>query len=97
MAQNGTDLPKFGIVDPAQAACVQLLEQALQDARAGNVNTVAVVCVGPGGFGSAFAGPHADKLYLGLGACSKKLLSMVDGEEQQKPRKPTILHARPVG
>jgi hypothetical protein len=96
MAMNG-DTPKIEILDPAKLECIQLLEQVLADAKAGNVVAVAIVACGASGFGAAFAGNDAPKLNLGLDSAKATLLQMVSGGQQpgtQQPRKPTIVPAR---
>jgi hypothetical protein len=54
------------ILNPASVACVALLEQVLETAKAGGVTTVAVVAAGPSDFGAQIAGPDASKIMLGL-------------------------------
>lgn len=72
-------------LDQASAACVQLLEQVLADARAGNVRSVCIVACGPGGFGASFAGPNAPELNLGLDTAKASILQMVSQPQKRSP------------
>lgn len=80
MSTNGVHIdipPAASVVDPAQAACIQLLEQVLATARAGDVRSVCIVACGPGGFGASFAGPDAPQLNLGLDSAKASIMQAV--------------------
>lgn len=84
-------------------ACVQLLEQVLADAKAGNITTVGVVACGPGDFGAQIAGPDARSVYLGCGVLADKIIRAVTqpavdmSPTIMRPKAaPHILRPRPV-
>lgn len=52
---------------PGQAECIELLEKALADAKAGKITTCGIVACGPVDFATAIAGPDAPRLFLGTG------------------------------
>lgn len=56
-------------------ACIELLEQVLSDARAGNITTVGVVACGSSDFGAQIAGPDARSVYLGCGVLQTKIVA----------------------
>lgn len=65
------------IINESSQACVDLLEQVLRDAKAGNITTVGVVACGPNDFGAQIAGPDARSVYLGCGVLQKKIVDAV--------------------
>lgn len=65
------------VLDESSQACVELLEQVLADAMAGNINTVGIVACGKGDFGAQIAGPDARSVYLGCGVLQNKIISAV--------------------
>lgn len=64
-------------MNDSSEACVQLLEQILADAKAGNITTVGVVACGPSDFGAQIAGPDARSVNLGLDVLKQKIISAV--------------------
>ncbi len=64
-------------LSPAEQACVELLETALADAKAGRVSSCAVIACGPGDFGASFAGPDAARLNLGLDHCKATIMAKI--------------------
>ena len=78
MNSEGTILRASGMSE-AQEACVEVLEQALDEVRAGNVDAVAVVCCFKAGFASAMAGSRAGDLHLGCADLQHKILDAVTG------------------
>lgn len=86
---NGPD----EFIDPAQAACIELLEAVLANARAGGVTSVAIVACGPNDFGASTAGPDAAKLNLGLDTLKATILAAVNRPSQPK-RQSHIIQAR---
>ena len=67
----------------AQMACVDLLAEALEQARAGNINSVGIVVCMKGGYASVMAGTQAADLNLGCDSLKKKILNVVDGEDKR--------------
>ena len=79
-------------LNPASLACIELLMKVLDDAKAGNVTSVAIVACGPADFGANMAGPNAPAMNMGLDVLKAKIISGVT----QPPQSP-ILRSRPVG
>lgn len=77
--------------DPGMAACINLLEQALVAARAGQVTSVALVTCMQGGFGAAFAGTQGAELNLGLDSLKRNILDAISNPKNQSK----IVRARP--
>lgn len=73
----------------ANLDCIELLEQVLRDAKAGNVSTVAIVACGPHDFGANIAGPNAQGAYMGLGVLRAKIEAAVT--QPVIDMRPTIL------
>lgn len=73
----------------ANLDCIELLEHVLRDAKAGNVNTVAIVACGPHDFGANIAGPNAQGAYMGLGVLRAKIEAAVT--QPAVDMRPTIL------
>lgn len=78
--------------DPGTAACINLLEQALAAARAGQITSVALVSCMQGGFGAAFAGTQGAELNLGLDSLKRSVLDAISNPKNQSK----IVRARPV-
>jgi hypothetical protein len=66
-------------LSPAQKECIQLLEDALESARKGEVWSCVLVACGPNDFGSAMAGADAPRLMLGLKVAEDVILKRVTG------------------
>lgn len=81
-------------ITPAGQACIALLEQVLDDAKAGKVTSVGVICCGPSDFGAAHAGPDAAKLNLGIDTLKRTILNIVSPElpAPSPIKRPSILH-----
>ena len=60
-------LKSIVVLDQYQKDCIALLEEALEQAQAGNVMSVAVVTVLKQGVAANMAGNRAADLYLGAG------------------------------
>lgn len=86
MSQNG-------IVNPANAQCIALLEQVLESAKTGAITSVAVIACGDHEFGASFAGPDAAKLNLGLDTVKATILNNVTASSAPK-RESHIIQAR---
>lgn len=85
---------KTPALNPDQWECVKMLEKVLEDAKAGNVHSVAVVACSIGGFGSAFAGRQAPELNLGLDSVKRQILDNVTGQAPKGPKPSAILRPR---
>ena len=79
-------------LNPASLACIELLMKVLEDAKAGNVTSVAIVACGPSDFGANMAGPNAPAMNMGLDVLKAKIIANV---VQPMPQSP-ILRSRPV-
>ena len=83
MRDSATDMPdtialKLPLTED-QAACVNLLKEALAVALEGKVNTVAiVVCMGDG-YAHVMAGKQASNLNLGCDSLKQAILAEVEG------------------
>jgi hypothetical protein len=64
-------------LDAGSLACISLLTQVLDDAKAGNVTSVAVVACGKSDFGANIAGPNAPALNLGIDVLKAKIIASV--------------------
>lgn len=72
-------------LDPIAKAAVALLDDTIRQVRAGQLRTVAVVAVGPHGFGSAFAGPQACELNMAMDQAKAQLLAALTNPQQRSP------------
>jgi hypothetical protein len=68
-----------GLTD-AQQACVDLLEEALGEAKRGMIHTVGIVACMKSGYGSVMAGSQAADLNLGCDSLKKKILAAVEDD-----------------
>lgn len=66
-------------LSPAQKECIQLLEDALDSARKGEVWSCVLVACGPSDFGTAMAGSDAPRLNLGLDVAKDLIKGRVTG------------------
>lgn len=74
-------------LDPIQQSCVELLEEALEQARSGNVFAVGVALCMRGGFASVLAGKEAAELNLACDALKQKILAaVVERTSRKSPR-----------
>lgn len=64
----------------SQQACVDLLADALEQAKGGHISSVAIVVDMATGFGTGMAGANAARLNLGCDSLKRKLLSAVEDE-----------------
>lgn len=80
----------------SQQACVELLTEALAEAKRGNINTVGIVVCMQAGFATVVAGHQAADLNLGCDDLKRKVLDAVTTGNVAKPI-PKILRARPGG
>lgn len=67
------------MLSPAQQDCIEVLEKALASAKAGDINSLVLVAVGPADFGVAFAGSDAPRMNLGLDAAKQTILQRTTG------------------
>lgn len=63
----------------SQQACVDLLEETLQEARAGLIETIGIVACMKSGYASVMAGSNAASLNLACDSMKKKILDAVEG------------------
>jgi hypothetical protein len=61
-----------------QQDCVDKLEEALFEAKQGNVHTVGVVVCMKKGYGATIAGTNAAELNLGLDSLKRKILDALE-------------------
>lgn len=61
-------------MSPAQIECIKLLSDALESAKAGEINACALIAVGPIDFGIAIAGSDAPRINLGLDVAKRTIL-----------------------
>ena len=61
-----------------QQACVDMLEEALGEARRGKVYTVGIIACMETGYATVMAGPHAAELNLGCDSLKKKIMAAVE-------------------
>ncbi len=80
-------------LNPASLACVELLNKVLEDARAGNVTSVAIVACGPSDFGANMAGPNAPAMNMGLDVLKAKIISGVT-QPQYTPKRSVVTPMR---
>lgn len=81
LINGGTILRASGLSE-SQEACVEILEQALDLAREGKIEAVAVVTCMKDGFASASAGRRAGDLHLGCADLQRKILDAVTAPKQ---------------
>jgi hypothetical protein len=62
----------------AQQDCVDKLREALEQAEAGNIHTVGIVCCMKTGYASTLGGTNASELNLGLDSLKRKILDAVE-------------------
>lgn len=62
------------VLSPAQIECIKLLEDALANAKNGDISTCMLIACGPLDFGMAMAGPDAARLNLGLDVAKRTIL-----------------------
>ena len=68
----------------AQLACVDLLSEALEEARAGNIHTVGIVVCMKTGYATVMAGTQAADLNLGCDSLKQKILDAVEHSQKTK-------------
>jgi hypothetical protein len=79
---NGIDAPPIGI-NPL----VKMLEDVLVQARAGQISSLAMVILTPGGgLATPWAGPQTSDLYMGAGIMQKRIVDTLT----QAPRSPIV-------
>lgn len=61
-----------------QQDCVDVLEEALTQARAGKIHTLGMVACMERGYATIIAGPHAADLNLGCDSLKRKILDSVE-------------------
>ena len=75
----------------AQAAIIHLLEEAMREARDGNITTIGIVACMKSGFAAVMAGHAAADLNLGCDDLKRRILEEVTGGNRKRPE-PTIIH-----
>jgi hypothetical protein len=68
-----------------QQACVDLLEQALDEARAGKIGTIGIVVCMDGGYASVMAGRKAGDLHLGCADLMDRIKEATRGKRSAAP------------
>jgi hypothetical protein len=75
-----------------QEAVVELLKQALEQAKEGNIDAVGVICCMKDGFASVMAGRRAGDLYMAAGEMQDRILKEVtSGNVRSARRKSPII------
>jgi hypothetical protein len=84
------------LLNESQQACVDLLEEALREARDGNIDAIGIIACMPGGFASVMAGTRAGDLALGAFDLQCKIREEVTGGNVARPKskRDTILRVR---
>lgn len=80
------------ILTEGQQAVVDLLEQSLEQAQQGLINTIGIIVCMKGGFATVMAGTQAADLNLGCDSLKKKILDAV--ESNDTPRRSSIIMGR---
>lgn len=73
-------------LSPAQLECIQLLSDALDSAKQGQIWSCILVACGPEDFGTAMAGSDAPRLNLGLDVAKDVIKQRVTGGAPRGPR-----------
>lgn len=68
-----------------QQACVDLLEQALDEARAGKIGTIGIIACMDGGYASVMAGRRAGDLHLGCADLMDRIKEATRGKSGNAP------------
>lgn len=92
-----TFLGKNPFINEDQQACIELLEEALEQARDGKIFALAMVVCMEGGFADVIAGRRAGDLYMGCGDLQSKILEAVKNQKaiaQAKAKKSSILRVK---
>lgn len=82
------------ILTEDQQNCVSVLEEALAEAKRGNITTIGLVVCMKGGFATIMQGRQGADLNLGCDDLKRKVLDAVTTGNVAKPI-PKILRARP--
>ena len=77
-----------------QQACVDLLTEALEEAKAGKVFAMAMIVCMEGGFANVMAGRRAGDLYMGCGDLQNKILAAVTNPRAIAAAKSSILRIK---
>ena len=91
---NGGTIPLITPLNEAQQACVNLLTEALEEAKLGRVNSIGIILCMKSGFASVLAGYGAADLNLGCDDLKHKILSAVVDDKRSTPMS-RIVPARP--
>jgi hypothetical protein len=65
----------------ANDACVRMLEEVLEEAKRGTINTIGIACCMKTGFATSITGNKAAELNLAVDVLKAKILKAID--EQQ--------------
>lgn len=78
-------------LDDDQRRCLEVLEQCVEQAQAGNINSIGVVVCMKEGWTTIIAGRRAGDLYLGTGDLQQRILEEVkSGNVSRRSRSPLI-------
>ena len=83
---NGAPFLKTPL-NESQAACVDLLKEALAEALEGNITSCAIVVCMKAGYATVMAGSQAADLYMGAGSLQRKILGAVEDDGNVAPPK----------
>ncbi len=62
----------------ASQACVDMLEETLEQARSGSIETIAVIACFKTGYATAMSGSNAAQLNMGCDSLKRKILNAVE-------------------
>ena len=72
------DLPRQ-LMNDGQKDCIDKLEEALKEARRGNIHTVGIIVCMKKGYAATIGGTNAAELNLGCDSLKKKILEAIEG------------------
>lgn len=81
------------VLEPMQQACVDVLSDALEEAIAGNVTSVAIVACARDGIGTNMAGTNGLALNIGCDKLKREILEAIFVDGNVAKRKSSILRA----
>lgn len=82
-------------LNEAQKACVELLEEALREARNGHIMSVGIAVCMETGYATVMAGSQAADLNMACDSLKRKILDAVEDTKSTVRRSP-IVRARPL-
>lgn len=78
-------------LDEYQQGCLDVLEQCVEQARAGNVTSIGVVVCMKNGWTTVMAGKQAGDLYLGAGDLQQRILEEVKSGNVARRGRPSLI------